>query len=988
MPSHIFKVALAGVAAGVLGLAQQDTGSIVGTVLDQTGAAIPNAAVVVQNQKTSATWNVNANEVGNFVAPVLPVGQYNVTASAAGFKSRTLEGFTLRVSDRLRVEVTLEPGAITEKVTVTAESPLVEAASTTLGGAVSTQQLAALPLNGRDLTQLLTVIPGTMLLGGATQQSVNGASTFRSEGGVRFLLDGADASRVDFDILDNTYGSSKGRITRASVDSIQEFRVYASSFSAEYGQALGGVVNLITKSGTNEFHGTVFEYFRNEKLDTRNYFNTGAKPPFRLNQFGGSIGGPVRKNRLFFFANYEGLRQRLGIIQNTFVPTAAFRATVVPAVQPPLDMLPLPNGPVSPADPRLGRYVRGVSNALTEDTGAIKMDYRISDRDTLSGRYNINESLTQTYFGVARGQIQTAPGRLQLAKLTETHTFSPHLLNEAGFGFNRTHIDPRSADSEEIRNFPITALGSGSAGVGPGLFDLQVANNSFTYLDTLSWVKGNHQLKFGAQIIRNQDNKALLFQRTVTYNTLDEFAVNSAFSVGTLGQPRRGMRNTYNNFFAQDDILVSRSLTLNLGVRYQYDTAPSEASGVIANFDPAKGALDPAGTQLIQTPKNNFAPRVGMAWSPFGPDRTVLRGGFGMFHGTLNAAMAQNVPNNVLQQGASITRQQQPDLVGFPFPTITSFAAVTNYTALPKDWQTAYTEQWNLNIQQPVGRDAMLQVGYIGNRGVHLDGAYNLNRLFPGTSARPYPKFGNITMTRNDLISSYNALQASFRRRFAKGLTFNVNYTWAHTLDEGGLAFGTAAQDDSNPRDAYGNADFDARHVLQFDYSYELPAIPGLPKVLFKGWQINGLTQMRSGLSVNVTCGCDSMLIGSASSRANVVSGVPLKPAHVDIPGAQINPAAFTRPATGTWGNAGRNILKGPAAFNWDFSLFKDFRIKERQTLQFRAEMYNLFNTPQFGLPGASLSAPATFGVSTGTITTVSGFGTNRQIQMALRYSF
>ncbi|MGH9667879.1 MAG: carboxypeptidase regulatory-like domain-containing protein [Bryobacteraceae bacterium] len=988
MAHRLLKLVPAGLLASAVCFAQLDTASIVGTVLDQSGAVIPNASVVVENQNTAATFNASTNGEGNFVVPVLPIGKYRVTASASGFKAHTIEGLTLRVSDRLRVEIALETGSINEKITVTGESPLVDSASSTLGGFVNTQQLSALPLNGRDVVQLLTVIPGAMLLGGATQQSVNGASTFRSEGGVRFLLDGSDASRVDFDILENTYGSSKGRITRASIDSVQEIRVYTSSFSAEYGQALGGVVNLITKSGTNDFHGSAFEYFRNEKLDTRNYFNAGNKPPFRLNQFGGSAGGPIHKNRLFFFANYEGLRQRLGIIQNSFVPTAAFRATVPSALQPVLDMLPLPNGPTSTSDPRLAQYLRGVSNPLTEDTGSIKIDYRISDSDTFSAHYNINKSLTQNYFGVARGQIQTAPANMQLAKLTHTHTFSPHVLNEAGFGFNRAHIDPRSADSAEIQNFPITGLGSGSAGVGPGLFDLQVANNSFTYLDTVSWVVGNHQLKFGTQIIRNQDNKALLFQRTVTYNNLDDFVKNSPFSVGTLGQPRRGMRNTYENFFVQDDMQVSRTLTLNAGLRYQYDTAPSEASGVMANFDPAKGALDSVGTQLLDAPKKNFAPRFGAAWSPFGAGRTVIRTGFGIFYGTLNAAMAQNVPNNVFQQGVTITRQQQPDLVGFPFPAITSFAALTNYTALPKNWKTGYTEQWNLNVQQPVGKDAVLQVGYIGNRGIHLDGGYNLNRLFPGTALRPFNQFGNITMTRNDLVSNYSALQISYRKRFSRGLTFNVNYTWSHTLDEGGLAFGTAAQDDSNPRDAYGNADFDARHVLEFDYTYQLPSSARLPAVLFKGWQINGLTQMRSGLSVNVVCGCDSMLIGSTSSRANVVPGAPQRPSPGDTPNAQINLAAFAAPPTGTWGNVGRNTLKGPAAYNWDFSLFKDFKIAEGHILQFRAETFNLFNTPQFSTPGANLNAAVNFGRSTSTITTGAGFGTNRQDQLALRYTF
>jgi hypothetical protein len=282
----------------------------------------------------------------------------------------------------------------------------------------------------------------------------------------------------------------------------------------------------------------------------------------------------------------------------------------------------------------------------------------------------------------------------------------------------------------------------------------------------------------------------------------------------------------------------------------------------------------------------------------------------------------------------------------------------------------------------------MLQVGYIGNRGLHLSGSRNMNRLFPGTANRPYPAFGNITVPTNDTISSYNAFQTSFRRRFHHGFTFNVNYTWSHTLDEGGVAFGSGAQDDTNFRAEYGNADYDVRHNLEFDYTYQLPAAPMLPKWLGGGWQINGITQMRSGLSVNVTCGCDSALIGTASARPNLVPGVPITPANVDVPGLQYNIAAFAKPPNGTFGNVARNLLKGPSAYNFDFSLFKDFRVREGKTVQFRAEMFNIFNTPQFSNPGANLSAPNSFGVSLATISTPAGFGTNRQIQFALRYTF
>jgi hypothetical protein len=970
--------------------AQQDNASILGAVADASGAVVPSASVEILNTATGQTSKLLTDSNGNFFAPVLPVGNYRISVSASGFKTEVMDNLTLRVADRMKLTVKLEPGTVQETVTVTGVSPLVDTASTTLGGVVNSQQVNALPMNGRDIVELLALVPGMVLQAGSTQQSINGASSFRQEGGLHFLVDGADASRVDFDILENTYGSSRGRVTRASPDAVEEFRVQASSYSAEYGQALGGVVNIVTKSGTNQVHGSLFEYFRNEKLDSRAYFNHAPqlKPPFRLNQFGGSVGGPIVHDKLFFFANYEAVRQRLGKVLNPFVPTADFRATLPSELQPVVAMLPLPNGPVSPSEPRTAQFSRGASDLLDEDTGSFKIDYLISPKDRLSGRYNGNGSLTNVNFGVARGQVQSEPGFLQLSKLTYTRTISPRLLNEAGFAFNRAHIDPRAANTQDVLDFPITALGSGSAGVGPALFDLQVANNSFTWLDTLSWVKGRHQLKFGTQIVRNQDNKALNFQRTVTYLNLDDFARNSPFSIGTLGQPRAGMRNTYYQYFVQDDMQATRKLTVNAGLRYQYDTTPTESHGRVANFDFAAGRLEPVGTSLFNAPKANFGPRLGFAYAPFGNNHTVIRTGFGLFFANLNAALAQNVPNNISQEAASLTRQQVPTLVGFPFPAISAFGAVTSYTAFFPNYHGVYTENWNFNVQQSVGEDAMVQVGYIGNRGLHMSASRNMNRLFPGTALRPYPAFGNITVATNNTVSSYNALQTSFRRRFRHGFTFNVNYTWAHTLDEGGVSFGSGAQDDTNYRAEYGNADYDVRHNLEFDYTYQLPAAPKLPGWLGSGWQVNGITQLRSGLSVNVTCGCDSALIGTASARPNLVAGVPLRPASVDIPGNQINLAAFTAPPTGSFGNVGRNILKGPSAYNFDFSLFKDFKVREHHTAQFRAEMFNIFNTPQFSNPGANLSAPNSFGKSLGTISTPAGFGTNRQVQFALRYSF
>lgn len=988
--SRLWVILPACLVASLPALAQQDRGTILGTVEDTSGSVIAGAAVTVENQGTSKLLTLRTDSNGVFVAPEIPIGIYRVSASLPGFRKRVQEGVALRVSDRVQLTMTLQPGDIKETVTVSGETPLIETASTTLGGIIESRQVRDLPLNGRDPTELMALVPGVSLRGGFTQLSVNGQNlSGQSQAATTFLMDGVDASRVDSQTPDNTYGRSQNRITRTNAESIQEVRVYENSFSAEYGQSTGGVVNIITRSGTNDFHGSLFEYFRNEKLDARNWFNAvpGYKPAFRLNQFGGSFGGPILRDRLFFFASYEGIRQRTGKILSTFVPTQVFRSTVASELQPVVNLLPLPNGPVSSSEPRVASYTRGVSDQLNEDTGYIKADYNITPNDRLDFRYNANSSLTFTNFGVAQGQQAPSYGMLQSAKLGYTRSFTATLLNEASFAFNRMHIDPRSSIDPAIVAFPITSIG-GSAGVGPALFDLLIAANSFTFLDTASYVKGKHQMKYGTQIIRPQQNKSLFFQRTVSYLNLTDFAQNSAFSIGTLGYPRVGMRDTYYNFFVQDDIQVSRRLTVNAGVRYQHETAPSESHGRYANFNLSTGKLDPPGTSIMDMPNFSFAPRLGLAYSPFDSNKTVLRASFGIFDVTFNPTLVQNLPNNVFQQSFSLNRNQDPNLRGFPFPQITSFAQTTSLSAIQRDWHTPYTLDWNFNVQQALWGDTRLQVAYVGNRGVHMIGpAEDINRLLPGTSIRPFSGYGSISYLQPNGFSNYNSFQVSLNRRFAHGLTFNANYVWAHSLDDTPPVFGSY-QDDHNPRLDYGSGEADVRHLLEVDYVYELPAVPGVPRLIGSGWQVNGITEIRTGFPFSVSCGCDPLRVGQATGRADLVPGVPVKPSQVDIPGSQVNPAAFALPVTGRPGTSGRDILRGPAALNFDFSAFRRFRFRERHEIEFRAEFFNIFNTPQFGNPSANLSSPAFFGRSLSTINTISGFGTNRQTQLALRYTF
>jgi Carboxypeptidase regulatory-like domain/TonB-dependent Receptor Plug Domain len=983
-------VILLALAFSAISHAQTVTGTILGSVRDSKGYLLPGAKITIENQGTGLVQNLVSDSSGNFISTPLPIGNYKVSVSNDGFATQVKEDLTLQVSDRMQLQFALQVGDVKQTVVVSNQAPLIDTASTTLGGVVSKQQVADLPINGRSVTDLLALIPGVELRGSSNQLSVGGQGTFTNEGGLHVLLDGGDASRVDFDDVGNTYGSSAGRISRASVDAVEEFRVYTDSYSAEYGQTQGGVVNLITKSGTNQFHGSLFEYFRNDIFDARDYFNVepSSKPEYRLNQFGGTLGGPIVHDKLFFFLDYEGVRQRSGTILNAVVPTAAARAAAVAVIQQALQALPLPNGPISTTDPRFGQFIEGVSNPLTENTGIGKIDWQISPKDRLTGRYNVNQNQTDTYTGVALGQVQDAPGFMQLGMLGYTHTFTPQLINEANTYFNRFHVDPRASNVASVLTSPIISFGEG-AGVGPGLFDLHVANNSFTWQDNLTWVHGRHQIKVGGEAIRNQANKELGYQMTVTFLTFSAAQQNQAFQDSTLGFPRIGIRNTYFSTFVQDNVQVNRRLTVNMGLRYQYDTSPTEAHSRIANFNLATGALDPVGSSVLDAPKLNFAPRLGIAYSLNSAGTSVVRGGFGIFFSDLNAGnLAQNIPSNTgLGFSASVNDLQVPGLVGLPFPNLSGFGLpTTSFSAIVKNYQEPYSEKWNLNFQQALGSSAMVQLGYMGAHGVHLIEGYDANRLFPGGASRPYPQYGSININTTSAYSSYDAFQAQFKKRWRNGLTFNANYTLSHSLDNAPTVFGSY-QDDHNPKADYGNSDFDVRHNIELDAGYALPAPPRVPKVIGAGWQYNTITTIRSGFPYDVTCGCDPLNVGQATSRADLVPGVSPHPANFSIPGNQLNPDAFAVPV-GHFGDEGRNIFYGPDAVNFDMSLFKTFTLFKEHKLVFRAEAFNIFNHPQFSNPNSALNNLPQFGETTNTVSTLEGFHTSRQFQFALRYAF
>ncbi len=954
---------------------QLETGSILGVVKDSTGAVVAHSHVSVVNVGTGAVAEVTGDDTGNFVAPVLPLGTYRVMITAAGFKQSLVEGVQLAAAERKRIDVVLAPGAATESITVTSEAPLLQTASSELGTTISSEKVHDLPLNGRDVGGLLALLPG-----------LSGANTNYFQSSIAFTVDGTDASQIDSGFIGAAYNSDQ-RITRTSLDAVEEVQIQTSNFSAQWGQSNGAIFNIVTKSGTNNFHGSAFEYLRNENTDARNYFNTPplVKPQDRVNQFGGSIGGPILKNRLFFFGNYEGVRQVSGVTYyNALVPTAAFRATLPAALQPVIAQLPLPNGGSAGSEPRLGFYNETTQNHLTENSGSVKVDYQLTPNDKISARWNGNQSTTADSFGVAQGQVRDVQGLLQTARVAYTKVITPNLYNEASVALNRMRYIDGSSNIDAIRTQPlIFSIGNGATGLGPALFDIRVGNTSFTYLDTLSWVKGKHQMKFGVQFIRNQQNKVLNFQRDMLFLTLDQLAANNPFFIGTLGYPTTGIRLLYSNGFVQDDVQVTPALTLNLGLRYTYDTPPGEAHNRLENYNPATGTLDPQGTTVMSMPATEFAPRVGFAYKPWERGRTVVRGAAGLFYNDFNVAQSQELLDNWAGQSRTVFDYQDPTITGFPFPPNLAQTSVPNIWGVSKQgWKNSHSYQWNLAVQQEFGKSSSFQLAYVGNVTNDLSPYFDVNRLNL-QGVRPNPNFGTINIYRQCCNANYNGLQATLRERLSKGLTLGANYAWSRSMDHGGATFGSSTfQDDQNLRAEYGPADYDQRHYFETDFNYQVPAPHRLPSWAGGGWQFNGIVTAHSGLPYTVVCGCDSGGTGDGVGRPNAVPGIDphvpsLKPPYVP----QANIAAFSEPAFGTFGDVRRNSMYGPRFVNADLSLFKNFRIREQSTLQLRLEDFNAFNHPNFFNPDANINGDPNFGKSLGA-------STARQLQFAARFDF
>ena len=1019
--------------------------SIVGEVSDPAGAAVVGAMVHAKNSGTGLEWNVKTRSQGDYSFELLPPGTYVVEASAAGFALSRAANIQLVVNATSRVDLRLVLASVKENVQVAAQPPLVETETSEQGLVVSEAMTHDLPLNGRDFLQLAKLAPGVTT---ATDNVASSAGPINADGqrdlSNNIMIDGINA---------NAGGSANGRISLApgndpavgqsgssmglvSVDDVAEFKVQTQTQTAEFGSFSGAVINVTTKSGTNQFHGSAYEYLRNSDLDANNFFNNAnglPQPPARNNFFGGTLGGPIRKDRTFFFVSFEGLRQAVGVSVDARVPSLQARQQASPAVQSLIDEYPLPNGPTNGDD--TAGYVATATNLVNETDFSLRLDHRFSDSDDFFARYSYSDSSSQLrdFYLNTMANNHT---NLESASLSEVHRFTPQLFNEARFGFVRSANSTIGAADGFGGAEPIPLNAAGDA-VLPGIdvFSLPYAesptppefqnNNLFSFNDDVTYIHGRHTFKSGFWVRRVQDNPNLqpLSSGVYFFNTVADVVNNNPASFfNQAAETDFGIRFTNYAAYFQDDIAVTPRLKLNLGLRYELDTVPTESHGRFAPIaglgDIATATLGTPGTPVHNGDHDNFAPRIGFAYQLTKDAKTVLRGGTGIFYDipTVNATqLAFGPPFKITNfllgtaSGGSVSVPIDPSLLVTTITGLPPFGSAIVYN--PTHFRTPFAYEYNLNLQRQVTKDLIVQASYVGSLGRNLIRMQPLNLMNPATGAAPNPNFatGALDLIETDAVSNYNALQANATERLAHGLELTVSYTWAHSLDDASNPTGTSVNSSftgSNPYDfhaEYASSDFDIRHNVIVAFTYQLPGGAHYRR-LTNGWSVQGLFTAHTGTPYTPLLGEDIAGDGDQfaanNQRPNIVPGVPLYISSSAPPYQVANPAAFSIPAAGTFGDAGRNILRNPGLEQFDASLLKNTRITERVTAQFRAEFFNVLNHANFASPAASgnnlLTAGSSFGLSQesanmssgGLLSPLFNSGGPRSIQFALKLLF
>src|SRR5262245_16928476 len=1052
--------------------AQTTTGDIIGAVRDSAGAALVGVTVTLTDLNTNATSQTTTDERGEYIFTKLKPGRYSVAAEKQGFQKYVLSGIQLLVGQRIRVDVPLQAGAVKETLEVIGGAVLLESESASLGQVVEEKRIRDLPLNGRNFMQLAHISAGVVPLGigsspvsswtGRSDQSASISG--QRESSNSYLLDGIETRNSRF--------GSTG--IRPSIDAIQEFRIQRNTFSSEFGHGTA-VINAAIKSGGNEFHGSVFEFLRNNHFDARNFFDLGRRPPFQQNNFGATFSGPMRRNKAFFFGNYEGFRQRLSRELKGFYPLPS-------QLQGDLSGLTDSQGnPVTIFDPLTGQPLPGnripaqrfsavaknlipfiPTPNLTGDArfNTIKTAPRQNDFDQFHIR--VDQNLTakdQSYYrvsysdenifvpSIAALRGERFPQRAINAALSETHTFSSSLINEFRFGYNRSKtfrvsegsFGKNFAKEVGLKNTTTNPFSFGIPNIGIGGFDsfgsipqsIGAIEQIFQWTDNLSWTKGKHNFKTGADIRRDRYFQDTNFAGNPGFSFNGQFSckpdTRGAIPLGcaitdfllgfpsslsaSVGDSSQNLRSTFLGLYAQDDFKVTPRLTLNIGLRYEYEAPPYEINNKGKIFDFREQRIKVAGKDirrsLVLPDRNNFAPRIGLAWTPFG-EKTVLRAGFGIYYDLVNWNEQQfHVIGPPFFQSISLSSLAgRPTLILDEMLPALEFVAQPTVFTLDEHNRSPYVYQWSFGIQRQVSRDLLVELDYAGSAGRKLGQRTNPNAGLPDTPGgqtfgatvpladrRPINAIGDILLAHNGGNSSYNAFSLRVDKRFAQGFSVLGSYTWSKAIDSGHTdEFSTHPLFLQFDR---GLSTFDARHRLVLSYIWELPVgkgkhflsnVRGVADKLLSGWQINGITTFQSGQPRSVGHGGLGPIAGSfVNARADRLGPGNCSSCRENIRdtpnlGPYFRLEDFRIPQARTFGTAGRNILIAPGINNWDFSVFKNTSVGERLNVQFRAEFFNLFNHAQFGPPDTGLSSP-----NYGRILSARE---SRDIQLALKFLF
>lgn len=1032
----------------------QSTATLQGTVTDPSGAVVPGAKITVRNQATSLERIAQTDSDGNYQVAALPPGAYRIEALAQGFERQVVGNLTLEVSRIVTQNFQLKVGNVSQEVSVTADTQTVETATTTVGQVINQKTVQEIPLNGRHFVDLGLLIPGSV----TPPQNGFLTAPLRGQGSFAFNTAGNREDTVNFMINGvNLNDQVQNQITfQPSINTVQEFKVDNSTFSAEYGRSSGAIANIATRSGTNQFHGEAFEFLRNDALDARNFFNRcpntdpnckgGGKPPFKRNQFGGALGGPVWKDKTFFFFSYEGLRQRQGLSLNSGVLRDDQRAAVTdPTSKKLLDLIPRANATGASGE---GRFIGSGTAPVNIDQWTGDVSHQLTANDRIHGYY----AFQRDFRGEPNLQGNTIPGfgdtrqsHRQIFTFNETHTFSPNLVNEARFGFNRifitfTPVNQLNPADFGINNGVNAAIGLpqitiGGLGLnfgGPSGFPQGRGDTTFVVSDTVNYLRGKHSFKFGGEFRRFLNNNFNLDTGTFGFASLSDFNIGraNAFSV-TLGDRPSSIATGAIGLFAQDNYKLESNLTLELGLRYDWNFTPSERYDRFVLFDPTLASLVRVGTDLNQiyhSNNQNFQPRLGFAWDPFKNGKTSVRGAYAIL---VDQPVTNLVTGATANPPLAVPRNFTPS-TATPFTNYTralTDAAAAGLAPASVDhfFDNAYVQSWNLNIQRELTPTLGVQAGYFGSKGTHLRISRNINqfvngarpftRLSTGSPILPNSALGNITEISSGGNSSYNALWVTGNKRLSQGLQFNASYTFSKSIDYNSLnSQGVVVQNGYNIQGDRGLSDYDARHRFVVNAIYELPFKGNR---LIEGWQISGITQWQSGNPLNILAGNPLAIAGTTIGGANIASftgvasirpdlvGTAQKVGRVDqwfsnsvcdprAPGGCAAGSVFALPVALVgnasvfhFGSLGRNTIIGPGFSNTDFSVLKNTRITEGLRAQFRAEIFDIFNHANFGQPGRVAQVGSTsFGVITNTRFATGDSGSSRQIQLALKLIF